>query len=396
MQTRGGGQRGGGRFDIAPPAPAAGRGAAERGEATTIMQPAVGTVGIVGFGRFGRALGELMAESGHRVRAFDPHALVPPPFSAASLAELIRASQAVVLAVPVPALEDAVAAAIPFLGDQHVVLDVASVKVKPVELFDRLLADRVPWAATHPLFGPASLARRERPLRVVVCPNGRHPGAVDAAARLYTSLGCHVRLQDAEAHDREMARTHALGFLIAKAFIDLGVGHEPESVPPSFRGISATIESVREDAGHLFTAILRDNPFAADARREFIDALTRLDEDLAHPAAGAATSAQGEFPIPDFGGRSPDLVEVRDLIDDVDRRLVELLAQRQDLSKRAGHIKRRAGRPVRDPDREDALLAERAGWARGGGLDVEGTLKVFQAILDQSRAYQTEPDAEDS
>jgi len=274
------------------------------------------------------------------------------------------------------------------------VLDVASVKVKPAELFDRYLAGRVPWAATHPLFGPASLARRERPLRVVVCPNDRHPGAVDAATRVYARLGCQVRLQDAESHDREMARTHALGFLIAKAFIDLGIGSEPESVPPSFRGIAATIESVREDAGHLFRAILNDNPFAAGARREFLDELARLDAELAHPPARAEVSARGEFPIPDFGARSPDLVEVRDLIDEVDRHLVGLLVQRHDLSRRAGHIKHRDGRPVRDPVREGALLAERAGWAREGGLDVDGTLRVFHAILDQSRAYQLESDDE--
>lgn len=360
------------------------------------MGPGIGTVGIVGFGRFGRSLGELMVESGLSVRAFDPHAPVPGPLAAASLAELIRSSETIVLAVPVPALEDVVAGAAPSLTAQHVVLDVASVKMKPTELFDRYLADRVPWAATHPLFGPASLARRERPLRVVVCPNDRHAAAVDAAVRLYTGLGCQVRLQDAEAHDREMARTHALGFLIAKAFIDLGIGSEPESVPPSFRGIAATIESVREDAGHLFTAILRDNPFAAGARQAFIDALSSLDDELAHPAADTAVPAQAEFPIPDLGRRSPDLLEVRDLIDDVDRRLVDLLVQRLDLSKRAGHIKRRENRPVRDPVREDALLAERAAWARDGGLDVEGTLKVFRSILDQSRAYQVEPETEDS
>jgi prephenate dehydrogenase len=376
--------------------PGAGRIAAERGEKTIIMQPAVGTVGIVGFGRFGRSLAELMAESGIGVHAYDPFAPVPAPFAAASLGALIRASQMVVLAVPVPALEDVVIAASPFLAGHQVVLDVASVKVRPTELFDRHLAGRVPWAATHPLFGPASIARRERPLRVVVCPNHRHPSAVDAATRLYTRLGCQVRLQEAEAHDREMARTHALGFLIAKAFMDLGIGSEPESVPPSFRGISATIESVREDAGHLFTAILRDNPFSAGARRDFLDALTHLDAGLTHPVAGAAASTQSEFPIPDLGGRSPDLLEVRDLIDDVDRRLVELLVQRHDLSKRAGHIKRRDGRPVRDQAREDALLSERAGWARAGGLDVDGTLRVFRAILDQSRAYQSEPDAESS
>jgi prephenate dehydrogenase len=358
------------------------------------MEAAVGTVGIVGFGRFGRSLCELMAESGIDVRAFDPHAPVPGPIATPSLGALVRASQVVVLAVPVPALEAVIAEAAATLAGRQLVLDVASVKVKPAGLFDRYLADRVPWAATHPLFGPASLARRERPLRVVICPNSRHPGAVDAAARLYTRLGCQVRLQGAEAHDREMARTHALGFLIAKAFIDLGIGSEPESVPPSFRGIAATIESVREDAGHLFTAILSDNPFAAEARRSFLDALARLDAELAHPSASVEASAEAGFPIPDFGDRSPDLVEVRDLIDDVDRRLVDLLVQRHDLSKRAGHIKRRDGRPVRDPVREDALLDERAGWARGGGLDVDGTTRVFRAILDQSRAYQSEPDAE--
>jgi prephenate dehydrogenase len=276
------------------------------------------------------------------------------------------------------------------------VLDVASVKVKPVEIFGRRLADRVPWAATHPLFGPASLARRERPLRVVVCPNDRHPAAVDAATRLFARLGCEVRLQHAESHDREMARTHALGFLIAKAFIDLGIGSEPASVPPSFRGIAATIESVREDAGHLFTAILNDNPFAAGARRDFLDTLARLDAQLALPPAAEQAPAQAGFPIPDFGARSPDLVEVRELIDEVDRHLIGLLVQRHDLARRAGHIKRRVGRPVRDPVREDALLAERAGWARDGGLDVDGTLRVFRAILDQSRAYQVTPDTETS
>jgi prephenate dehydrogenase len=222
----------------------------------------------------------------------------------------------------------------------------------------------------------------------VICPNAYHPEAVEAATRLYSRIGCQIRLQDAEAHDREMARTHALGFLIAKAFIDLGIGNEQESGPPSFRGISATIESVREDAGHLFAAILRDNPFAAGARRDFLDTLMRLDAELLHAPAGDPVSAQAEFPIPDFGARSPDLVEVRDLIDDVDRRLVELLVQRHDLSRRAGRIKRRDGRPVRDQAREEALLAERAEWARDGGLDPASARRVFQAILEQSRASQ--------
>ena len=189
-----------------------------------------------------------------------------------------------------------------------------------------------------------------------------------------------------------MARTHALGFLIAKAFIDLGIGSEPESVPPSFRGIAATIESVREDAGHLFTAILNDNPFAAAARRGFLDALTRLDSELALAPAPEEAPARTGFPIPDFGERSPDLVEVRDLIDEVDRHLVGLLVQRHDLAKRAGHIKRRDGRPVRDPVREDdaARGARRVGARRRPRCrqhpeGVQGRSRPVSRAADQAR-----------
>jgi hypothetical protein len=46
-----------------------------------------------------------------------------------------------------------------------------------------------PWVATHPLFGPASLARGERPLRVVVCPNPLHPEPVRRVVALFDRLG---------------------------------------------------------------------------------------------------------------------------------------------------------------------------------------------------------------
>jgi predicted dinucleotide-binding enzyme len=94
------------------------------------MEAAAGTVGIVGFGRFGRSLGELMAESGIDVRAYDQHAPVPGQIATASLGALVCTSQVVVLAVPVPALEAVIGEASAILTGRHLVLDVASVKLK--------------------------------------------------------------------------------------------------------------------------------------------------------------------------------------------------------------------------------------------------------------------------
>ena len=100
-----------------------------------------------------------------------------------------------------------------------------------------------------------------------------------------------------------MAHTHALTFFVAKGMLDAGAGMEVPFAPPSFQAISRTIETVRSDAGHLFAAIQRENPFAAEARHQLLEALAGIDQALeAVPVAGAPEASR--FAIPDLGARS--------------------------------------------------------------------------------------------
>ncbi len=41
-----------------------------------------------------------------------------------------------------------------------------------------------------------------------------------------------------------------------------------------------TVDTVRVDAGHLFSVIQNDNPFAGEARRKLIDHLQAIDAEL--------------------------------------------------------------------------------------------------------------------
>src|SRR5262249_1923098 len=159
----------------------------------------------------------------------------------------------------------------------QVVFDVGSVKVATAAVMGARLGRDIPWAATHPLFGPVSLARGERPLRVVVCPSPLHPAAAVSVGALFRRVGCQVVEQEIHEHDRAMAWTHALAFFVAKGMLDAGVPTELTFVPPSFQAILYTIAAVRADAGHLFTTLHRDNPYAAEARRALLDALGSVD-----------------------------------------------------------------------------------------------------------------------
>ncbi|MEY2160008.1 hypothetical protein AB7867_09730 [Rhodanobacter sp. FW510-T8] len=158
-------------------------------------------------------------------------------------------------------------------------------KMHPCATMDELLGAAIPHAGTHPLFGPLSLARGE-PLRTVVCPAAQHPQAAARAGALFRTLGCEVIEQDPESHDRAMAMTHALAFFIAKGLVDLGVDDGVPVAPPSFQGMKHMLAAVRGDAGHLFAAIQRENPFAAEARAQLLAELERVHRQLLADADG--------------------------------------------------------------------------------------------------------------
>ena len=157
--------------------------------------------------------------------------------------------------------------------------------------------------------------------------------------------------------------------------------------PSSFQGLRHTLDAVRADAGHLFAAIQRENPFAEEARGKLVEALASIHRRLAE-----ADDREDYIPMaaPDLRERSPELGEVRDLIDEVDREIMELLQRRAQLSQRAARAKAELGAPILDPARETSLLQDRRAWAGELGLDADLTEEIFRTLLRLSRRVQVE------
>ena len=340
-------------------------------------------IGIIGFGRFGSALAGLIREAGMAMQSWDPISSVPDGIRAESPTALAHWADLIVLAVPIPETAAVLHNLRPHLESRHIVMDVGSVKTVPCEVMDRFLGEHVPHVGTHPLFGPLSLARAD-PLQTVLCPSPGHPGAARRVRDLFESLGSEVIESTPEAHDRVMAHTHATAFFLAKGLLDMGVEETPFA-PASFRALSAVIETVRADAGHLFLAIQNENPYASEARAGLIAALQGIHARLEAPVDPHHSKAMD---LPDLGAASPALREVREVIDALDQELVEALRRRSQLSARAGEAKRTLGAPVQDPARETELLKTRRAWAAQAGLDADEIEDLFNGILRMSRRTQ--------
>jgi chorismate mutase len=92
------------------------------------------------------------------------------------------------------------------------------------------------------------------------------------------------------------------------------------------------------------------------------------------------------------------LQEARDRIDEIDRRFVELLAERYAVVDEICELKEQDGDSVKDPDREAELLDHVAAIAEENDLSPDLVRRLYRAILDHSvarqRARRNEPNGE--
>lgn len=77
----------------------------------------------------------------------------------------------------------------------------------------------------------------------------------------------------------------------------------------------------------------------------------------------------------------------RHKIDEIDRRLVELMNERTRCAIEIGKIKHDLNLRVYDPDREREIL-KRIKESNGGPLDDEGLQRLFERVIDECRRIE--------
>ena len=90
-----------------------------------------------------------------------------------------------------------------------------------------------------------------------------------------------------------------------------------------------------------------------------------------------------------------DISDWRKQIDELDRKLVELLSQRAHAAHEIGKLKRGAGMPIYEPDRERNVFSN-VRSINAGPLPDRDLLRIYERIMDVMRQIQKEEIAPDS
>ena len=237
------------------------------------------TLSFIGFGAFARFAAPHLAPHfdvrAHDARGAGPRDGVP----GVSLAEAARAD-VVVLAVPAQNLASVLEHAAPHTRPGALVIDVCSVKMRPLELMTRHLPAGVRIVGTHPLFGPQSGKDGIAGLPIALCRARADEATVECVRSfLAGTLGLRVIETTPQEHDRQMAYVQGLTHFVSRAI----AGMDLPATPMSTRAYARLLDMKRDlqdDSIDLFLTIERGNPFAAQARSELLERLAELERKI--------------------------------------------------------------------------------------------------------------------
>lgn len=169
------------------------------------------------------------------------------------------------------------------INPNAVVIDVCSVKMRPLEVLQRLLPPTCQIIGTHPLFGPASVAKNGglRGLKVALCRVRQDEAVYETLRRLFEILELTIIEKTPEEHDRDMAYVQGLSHYIGRIMDYMDI---PET-QLSMYAYDDLLDMKRiqgQDSWELFMSIIKENPFAAEINTAFKDAAKQLDDKIIH------------------------------------------------------------------------------------------------------------------
>ena len=84
------------------------------------------------------------------------------------------------------------------------------------------------------------------------------------------------------------------------------------------------------------------------------------------------------------------LTEHRNEIEDIDEKIIRLIDQRIDVSKKIFEAKRSEGRPINDPEREKQVLKKAMDLSTELNLDAGAIKNIFEILIGMSIQKQCE------
>jgi len=235
------------------------------------------SVGIIGFGRFGRVLSNIL-QKGFFIHAYDPNPIGPFPGVELTNLESVLKERVIFIAVPIRHFESVIKDIAPKLSEDTTVIDVCSVKIHPVKMMEKYLPEYVNIIATHPMFGPDSFVSNNR-LKMMMNKTRDTQNQFNFWRQFFTDQGIQVMEMSPDQHDQMAAKTQGVTHFLGRMLKEYGIGKTSIDTQ-GFRDLLDLVDQTCNDTWELYTDLQLYNPYTKNMIDKLKLATELLDDRL--------------------------------------------------------------------------------------------------------------------
>ena len=203
-------------------------------------------VGIIGYGRFGKVLADLLINQ-YEVKVYDPQNQAG---ELAAELDVVLESVLVFVAVPIRAFETVIGEIAEYKLYNTTIVDVCSVKVYPVEIMGKTLPEHVGIIACHPHFGPDSYSPFKE-LKTTLYPVRDTYNRYNELKEFFENQSIRTIQLSPDEHDKMAASSQGITHFIGRVLNEAGVVSTQINTL-GFNDLLAVIEQTCNDSWDLF------------------------------------------------------------------------------------------------------------------------------------------------
>ena len=230
---------------------------------------------IIGFGRFGKTLHRLLKHD-FDVLVYTRRTVLDKSINQTHSLKEAYNNTTVMYAVPIAAFEKVIADHKEYVTDDHLLIDVLSVKMHPKAVFEKhFKGTKVQCLLTHPMFGPDSSADGFEGLPIAIDKFRTHEKAYTFWKSFFSKKKLQVIEMTAKEHDELAANSQGLTHFIGRLLDEFGLKETPIDTIGA-RKLAEIREQTCNDTWDLFTNLQQYNPYTKEMRLKLGDAYDNL------------------------------------------------------------------------------------------------------------------------
>jgi len=231
-------------------------------------------IGIIGAGRFGLFIGKELSPF-YDVIYFDKNIREGNKLCYSNLNECLK-RDLVIIALPISSIEQFLIENKNKILSASILIDIASLKIKPAEWYKKYLPEGSRYILTHPLFGPDSAKASLEGHKIVISESRIDDKSKSLIENIFTQkLKLRIIRLSPEEHDLMMAYNLNLMHHLGRAFNDMGI-QSLNLKMKSLQDIERITTFVMNDSEQLFKDFYNYNPFAAKIKSQFEQSFKKI------------------------------------------------------------------------------------------------------------------------